>query len=89
MKSSMNKIPPIKLPDQDNTSVQGFEKASDNILHVNSSDCSHCLRPFNQLCRKSNVVNVITAHWKDKCWESCVDKGIEEDDDYDDNLFTD
>ena len=78
MKTQMNKIPPIKLPDQDNTSVQGFEKASSNVLHVNSSDCSHCLRPFNQMGRKSNVVNVITAHGKDQWCEECVDKGVEE-----------
>ena len=77
IKSSMTKLGENKLKDQDNTSVQGFEKASQNIIYVDPRDCSHCLRPFNETGRKSNMVNVITAHGKDQWCEDCADKGVE------------
>jgi len=77
IKSSMTKLGENKLKDQDNTSVQGFEKASQNIIYVDPRDCSHCLRPFNETGRKSNMVNVITAHGKDQWCEDCAEKGVE------------
>jgi len=78
MRSPMNRLPPIKLPDQDNTSAQGFEKAANNVLYVDINDCSHCLRPFNEIGRFSNRVNVITDHGKDIWCGECADKGAEE-----------
>ena len=78
IKSSMTKLGENKLKDQDNTSVQGFEKASQNIIYVDPRDCSHCLRPFNEAGRQSNRVNVFLNNRKDVWCGECADKGAEE-----------
>jgi hypothetical protein len=67
-----------EFPDQSATDAQGFEKASDNVLFVNDTDCSKCLRPFNELGRRSNRVNIITNLKEDIWCAECVEQGIEE-----------
>ena len=67
-----------KLPDQQATDTQGFEKARDNVIYVDDNDCSKCLKSFNESGRKSNRINVITNLKEDIWCAECVEKGIEE-----------
>jgi len=71
-------IPNITLNDQDNTSVQGFEKAVKNVVFINPSDCPHCLKPFFGRGSQGVIINVYTSNGKDQWCSECVIKGVKE-----------
>lgn len=66
--------PNIKLADQDTTSVQGFEAASNNVIPVDPGDCPHCLKPFLGRGAGGNRINVYTSYGKDQWCQECVEK---------------
>ena len=68
----------IKLEDQDNTSVQGFESINNNVIIVDPGDCPHCLKSFSGRGAEGTIINVFTAHDKSQWCAACVRKGIEE-----------
>ena len=68
----------VKLEDQDNTSVQGFESASNNVIAIDPSDCPHCLKSFQGRGADSTIINVFTARGKDQWCAKCVREGVEE-----------
>jgi len=64
-----------QLQDQDNTSVQGFEKALRNVIFVDSNDCPRCLKPFLGRGVLGTRINVFTSYGKDQWCLECVEKG--------------
>jgi hypothetical protein len=65
--------PNIKLADQDNTTTQGFEPASRNIIPIDPGDCPHCLKPFLGRGAGGNRINVYTSYGKDQWCQDCVE----------------
>jgi hypothetical protein len=70
--------PNITLTDQDNTSVQGFEPAANNVIAIDPNDCPHCLKPFYGRGAEGTRINVYTARGKDQWCAGCVEKGTKE-----------
>ena len=70
--------PNIQLADQDNTATQGFERAAQNVVHIDPNDCPHCLKPFYGRGVSGTRINVFTARGKDQWCADCVSKGTEE-----------
>jgi glutaredoxin len=69
--------PSIRLQDQDNTSVQGFEQPGQNVIFVEPGDCPHCLKPFHGRGAEGSCINVYTSYGKDQWCAKCVQEGIE------------
>ena len=67
-----------KLQDQDNTSVQGFERSEQNVIYIYPNDCPHCLRPFLNRGASGSRINVYTSYGKDQWCADCVSKGVDE-----------
>jgi len=67
--------PNIQLTDQDNTATQGFERAAQNIIRVDPSDCPHCLKSFFGRGAEGTRINVYTSYGKDQWCAKCVEEG--------------
>ena len=68
----------VKLQDQDDTSVQGFERASRNVIPLDPSKCPHCFKSFHGRGAQGTIINVFTARGKDQWCAECVEKGVRE-----------
>lgn len=69
--------PNIQLQDQDMTATQGFERAAQNVIYIQSDDCPHCLKSFYGRGAEGNRINVYTSYGKDQWCAKCVKEGIE------------
>jgi hypothetical protein len=72
----MIQTPHIQLQDQDNTSVQGFERANQNVMYINPNYCPHCLEPFFGRGADGTRINVYTSYGKDQWCTKCVEEGV-------------
>lgn len=75
---SQVQAPNITLNDQDNTSVQGFEPAGNNVIPIDPGDCPHCLKPFMGRGAGGTRINVFTSYGKDQWCADCVDQGVKD-----------
>ena len=68
-----------KLPEaEDRTATVGFEKSSENTLHVRRGHCPLCMKPMGMRnVQGASIIKVYTAEGIDYWCKNCYEKGKE------------